>query len=190
MPGTILKEMHFPNGRLFQAVLYDLLWEPTDCIVNAANGGLSHGGGVAAAIAKAAGPELEEEGDRIVVEKGRIPVGGAVLTTAGKLPFKGVIHAVGPRLGDGDEGEKLRRALTSAFLIAHERGWASLSFPAVSSGIFAVPAPVCALAYVSAVTGFFRENPDSSLKHIRLALYKGPLVEEVKRAMDAALHLP
>ncbi len=184
MPGTILKEMRFPGGGLFQAVIYDLLDEPTDGIVNAANGGLSHGGGVAAAIASAAGAALEEEGDRIVAERGRIPVGGAVLTTAGNLPFKGVIHAVGPRLGDGDEGRKLEQALISAFLLAHGKGWASLSFPAVSSGIFAVPFPVCAKAYVAAVARFFREHPDSSLKLIRLTLYKGPLVEEVVRVMD------
>ena len=103
MPGTLAGTIDFPEGKRFEISNYDLLFEDTDCIVNAANGGLSHGGGVAAAISKAAGPELDEEGDRIVEEHGRIPVGEAVVTTAGDLPFKGVIHAVGPRLGDGDE---------------------------------------------------------------------------------------
>lgn len=184
MPETIVKEKRFPNGRLFQAVLGDLLAEPADCIVNAANGRLAHGGGVAAAIARAAGPALEEEGDRFVTEHGPIPTGGAVSTTAGKLPFKGVIHAVGPRLGEDDEGAKLEQALTSAFAIAHERGWHSLSFPAVSSGIFSVPASVCAKAYVAAVARFFKDHPDSPLKFIRLVLIQGPIVEEVVRAME------
>ena len=126
MAGTVIKKLDFPGGRQFLVVVYDLLYEPVDCIVNAANGGLSHGGGVAAAIEQAAGPRLTAEGDAIIRERGRIPVGEAVVTTAGNLPFKGVIHAVGPRMGEGDEENTLVRTLRSAFLRAHERGWASL----------------------------------------------------------------
>ncbi len=179
MPGKVVKQIEFVGGRKFEVVIYDLLHEPTDAIVNAANSGLSHGGGVAAAISKAAGFELDEEGDRLVAERGRIPVGEAVVTTAGNLPFKGVIHVVGPRKGDGDEEEKLTRALWSAFSLAHERGWESVSFPGVSSGIFAVPHEICARAYIRAVKEFFREFPDSSLSLIRLVLFEGPLLNEV-----------
>ncbi len=185
MPGTPIHALSFPGGGRFEAVISDLLDEPTDAIVNAANGGLSHGGGVAAAISAAAGPELDREGDALVRRQGRVSVGGAVVTTAGRLPFKGVIHAVGPRLGDGDEHAKLVSALTSAFLLAHERGWRSLSFPALSSGIFAVPLEVCARAYVEAVRGFFQQHPGSSLKLIRLCVYKGPVVEAVRAAMSS-----
>jgi O-acetyl-ADP-ribose deacetylase len=117
----------------------NLLEEPVDAIVNAANGRLAHGGGVAAVIARAAGPELQAESDRLVRAHGAFATGSAVVTTAGRLPFKGVIHAVGPRHGEGDEERKLERALRAAFGCAAERGWESLSFPAVSSGIFAVP---------------------------------------------------
>lgn len=132
----------YPGGRVFEVVAGDLLAEPADAIVNAANGHLAHGGGVAAAIARAAGPALVDEGDRIVAGGGPIEVGGAVVTTAGRLPFKGVIHAVGPHLGIGREEDRLVQALGAAFRRAHERGWGSVSFPAVSSGIFAVP-PTC-----------------------------------------------
>ena len=76
MPGKLLGYMDFPDRKRFEVAVYDLLYERTDAIVNAANGGLSHGGGVAAAISKAAGPELDNEGDRIVAEKGMVPVGG------------------------------------------------------------------------------------------------------------------
>ncbi len=183
MPGTLIATLSFPNGGRFEAVIYDLLAESTDGIVNAANSGLSHGGGVAAAISAAAGPELDREGDVLVRRQGRVPVGEAVVTTAGKLPFKGVVHAIGPRLGDGQEEEKLVRALKSAFLRAHERGWCSLSFPAVSSGIFAVPLDVCARAYVRAARDFYAEEPQSSLKLLRLCVFKGPIVEIVRRAM-------
>ncbi len=161
----------------------DLLAEPSDAIVNAANGQLAHGGGVAAAIARAAGPTLTEEGDRVVRERGVIPVGEAVVTTAGTLPLKGVIHAVGPHQGLGQEEEKLEKALRSAFLRAHEQGWTSVSFPAVSSGIFAVPLEVCARAYVAAVRGFWSDHPDSSVASIRLCLFPGPLLDLMKKAL-------
>ena len=173
-----------PDGeRRFEAVIGDLLNEPVDAICNAANGHLAHGGGVAAAIAEAAGPALEREGDEMVRTRGPVPTGGAVVTTAGRLPFKGVIHVVGPRLGDGDEEAKLVRALKSGFAAADERGWRSVAFPAVSSGIFAVPVPVCARAYVRAAREFFEEHPTSSVRTLRLALFKGPMVDAIRAAM-------
>jgi putative ATPase len=161
-------------------VIGDLLSEPVDAIVNAANGCLAHGGGVAAAIARAAGPALDAEGDRIVRDRGPVPTGEAVVTTAGRLPFRGVVHAVGPMQGEGQEEEKLVRALDSAFRRAHERGWSSISFPAVSSGIFAVPLEVCARAYLRAVRGFAAAHPASSLRTVRLCLLPGPLVDMVR----------
>ena len=88
MPGTTVAESFFPGGRSFAVVAGNLLTEKVECIVNAANGALAHGGGVAAAISRAAGPDLDRDGDRIVRESGAIPVGGAVVTIAGKLPFK------------------------------------------------------------------------------------------------------
>jgi len=74
MPGTLVNNIGFPNGRESVVVIYDILYEPVDCIVNAANGGLSHGGGVAAAIADAAGASLEQKCDAIRKERGPIPV--------------------------------------------------------------------------------------------------------------------
>jgi len=184
-PGTPVHTLTFPGGGRFDAVIYDLLDEPSECIVNAANGGLSHGGGVAAAILGAAGPAFDHECEALVRTHGRIPVGQAVVTSAGRLSFKGVIHAVGPRLGDGNEGPKIESALAAALTIAHERGWHSLSFPAISAGIFAVPPDVCARAYVQAVRSFFWEHPDSPLRRIRLCLFKGPIVQAVRAQMQA-----
>lgn len=180
MSVNVVAREELPGGRAFEVVLGNLLAEPVDAIVNAANGHLAHGGGVASAIARAAGPALEDEGDAIVRARGPIPIGEAVVTTAGNLPFAGVIHAVGPHQGAGREEERLVEALRSAFLRAHERGWASVSFPAVSSGIFAVPLAVCARAYVRAVRGFVGDHPDTSLRTIRLCLLDGPLVGLVR----------
>jgi O-acetyl-ADP-ribose deacetylase (regulator of RNase III) len=133
---------------------------------------LAHGGGVAGIISRDAGPELQAESDRLVRERGPFPTGSAVVTTAGKLPFKGVIHAVGPRQGEGDEEAKLYRALVAAFACAKERGWSSVSFPAVSSGIFAVPVEVCARAYLKAM----RASP---LSKVRLCLRDQPIIDAI-----------
>jgi len=175
-----------PGGRVLEVVIGDLLSQPVDAIVNAANGRLAHGGGVAAVIARAAGPDLEREGERIVAERGPIATGDAVATTAGRLPFAGVVHAVGPQLGEGDEESKLVAALVSACDRASERGWTSLAFPAVSSGIFAVPLEVCARAYVRAVREFAAARPDSSLRRLRLVLVRGPLVDLVRSELGDA----
>jgi O-acetyl-ADP-ribose deacetylase len=155
----------------------NLLEEPVDAIVNAANGHLAHGGGVAGVIARAAGPALQEESDRIVRNRGILASGTAVVTGAGKLPFKGVIHAVGPRFGEGDEEAKLVDALSAAFARAVENHWASVAFPAVSSGIFAVPLDICARAYLRAV----RASP---LSNVRLCLRDQPVIDAVLKEMN------
>jgi O-acetyl-ADP-ribose deacetylase (regulator of RNase III) len=155
----------------------NLLDEPVDAIVNAANGHLAHGGGVAGVISRAAGPELQAESDRLVRERGPFKTGSAVVTTAGKLPFKGVIHAVGPRQGEGDEEAKLYQALTAAWQRARERGWSSVAFPAVSSGIFAVPLDVCARAYLKAA----RASP---LSKVRLCLRDQPVIDAVLKELE------
>jgi len=154
----------------------NLLDEPVDAILNAANGQLAHGGGVAGLISRAAGPALQAESDRAVAERGPFPTGSAVVTTAGKLPFKGVIHAVGPRFGEGDEERKLVQALVSSWKCAAEHGWPSVSFPAVSSGIFAVPLDVCARAYLAAA----RQAP---LRKVRLCLRDQPVIDAVLREL-------
>lgn len=177
--------LNLGEGRTFIVEVADLLCAPVDAIVNAANGHLAHGGGVARAISRAAGAALDEEGDAIVKARGPVATGEAVVTTAGRLPFKGVIHAVGPIQGQGDEEAKLTRALRSAFLRAHERGWTSIAFPAVSSGIFAVPLDVCARAYVRAAREHLAEHPAGPVRTLRLTLLdRGDLAREVQAAID------
>jgi O-acetyl-ADP-ribose deacetylase len=154
----------------------NLLEESVDAIVNAANGQLAHGGGVAGIIARAAGPELQDECDRLVAERGPLPTGSAVVSTAGKLPFKGVIHAIGPRYGEGDEEAKLAKALSAAFQRARERGWQSVSFPAVSAGIFRVPLDICARAYLKA-------GRAAELRKVRLCLRDQPVIDAVLKEL-------
>ena len=169
------------GGQTFTVVVNDILYEPVQCIVNAANGMLAHGGGVAAAIADAAGSVLLADCREIIAKRGRIPSGHAVVSKAGDLPFRGVIHAVGPKMGEGDEEKKIAQALNESFELAEERRWKSLSFPAISSGIFLVPLPVCARGYLRAVKDFFARNAASQLRDIRLCLFMGPILDAVKK---------
>jgi len=173
----VLYQAQVSASTAFEVVQGNLLEEPVDAIVNAANGHLAHAGGVAAVISRAAGPALQQESDRIVREHGPFPTGSAVVTTAGRLPFKAVIHAIGPRWGEGEEEAKLERALAAAFSCARERGWNSVSFPAVSSGIFGVPPEVCARAYLAAVRS-------ATLGKVRLCLRDQPVIDAVLKELQ------
>ena len=106
-----------------------------DAIVNAANEKLQLGTGVAGAIRRKGGPSIQEECNRI----GGTPVGTAVMTGAGNLQARQVIHAVGPRMGEGDEDKKLASAVRAALALADRRGMRSIALPAISTGVFGFP---------------------------------------------------
>jgi O-acetyl-ADP-ribose deacetylase (regulator of RNase III) len=83
----------------------------------------------AGAIVRKGGHVIQEESDKI----GFVPVGSAVITTAGRLPYKAVIHAVGPQMGEGDEDNKLKNAVRNSLTLASLKGFQSISMPAISS---------------------------------------------------------
>jgi O-acetyl-ADP-ribose deacetylase (regulator of RNase III) len=118
----------------------DITEMETDAIVNAANAQLVLGGGVAGAIRRKGGPKIQAECN----EKGPTFIGGAVITTGGNLKAKYVIHAVGPRVGEGNEDEKLKNATLNSLKLADENNLKSISFPAISTGIFGFPIERCA----------------------------------------------
>ncbi len=111
-----------------------------DAIVNAANEDLKLGSGVAGAILRKGGEAIQDECNRI----GHTPVGTAVMTGAGNLKAKQVLHAVGPRLGEGDEDRKLASAVRSALALADRNGLRSIAIPAISTGVFGFPVDRCA----------------------------------------------
>ena len=110
--------LDFDNGKELKVGVRDLLGAPVDAIVNPANSGLSHGAGLASIISEAAGDIVEEDCERIIKKIGKIPETIAVPTRAGNLPYKGIIHAVGPRMGDGDELNKLKQTISNSLIIA------------------------------------------------------------------------
>ena len=118
----------------------DITEMQTDAIVNAANAHLTLGGGVAGAIRNKGGPEIQKECNKI----GGTFVGGAVITTGGNLKARHVIHAVGPRMGEGDEDRKLKNATLNSLKLADQNNLRSIAFPAISSGIFGFPIQRCA----------------------------------------------
>ena len=162
--------INYPENKVFQVGIRDLLSPAVDAIVNPANSGLSHGGGLAAIISEEGGPQIDRHCGKYIEKYGRIPVTKAVATTAGSLPYKGVIHAVGPRMGDGEEQNKIEATIMSCLAIAHAKGWESVAFPAISMGLFMIPQDVCARAFKNAVSSFWTKCPDSSVKLIWLCL--------------------
>lgn len=130
---------------VIELVQGDITELDADAIVNAANASLIMGGGVAGAIRRKGGPAIQEECNRI----GGTFVGGAVITTGGKLRAKYVIHAVGPRQGEGDEDRKLRNATLNSLKLADEQSLRSIAFPAISTGIFGYPLDKCATIMLS-----------------------------------------
>lgn len=135
---VILKDEKVKDKKI-EVVKGDITEEKTDAIVNAANRNLSHGGGVAGAIVKKGGEIIQIESNKIVEKRGPLKTGEAVITQAGNLPCKYVIHTVGPVWGEGDEEEKLRKAIESSLQVATENLLKSISIPAVSCGIFGFP---------------------------------------------------
>jgi O-acetyl-ADP-ribose deacetylase len=161
------------NGKSLRLAQGDITERDLDAIVNAANSYLQHGGGVAGAIVRKGGQMIQEESDRI----GFVPVGGAAITTAGRLPAKFVIHAVGPRMGDGDEDNKLKSAVLSSLQIASENGLISISLPAISSGIFGFPKDRCAMILVNQATEYLKNNPDSSIELVEFCVFDAVTAE-------------
>lgn len=148
----------------------DITKENVDAIVNAANSHLKHGGGVALAIVKAAGQEIQKESDEIIKKIGFVPTGHAVITNAYKLPCKFVIHTVGPIYGEGNEDEKLYKAIYNSLYLAHLYNLKSIAFPAVSSGIFGFPKDRCAKILIDTAIEFL-QSFQTSIEKIVFCLF-------------------
>ena len=128
------------NGTSLELVEGDITEQQVEAIVNPSNEKLQLIGGVAGVIKENGGPAVQEECNRI----GGTPVGTAVITGAGKMRFKHVIHAVGPRFGEGDDDRKLASAVRASLALADRHGLKSLALPAISTGNFGFPLDRCA----------------------------------------------
>lgn len=148
----------------------DLLSTPVDVIVNPANGGLSHGGGVAGQISLQGGDVIQEESSLFIKEHGTLESGMVAFTSAGQLPYEAVIHAVGPRMGEGDEQRKIEQAVSSSLMLCNMHDWNSVAFPAISAGIFGVPLEISARAFFKAITSFWDARMDTAPEKVVICL--------------------
>ncbi len=169
------------GGGVLTVLRADITTLGVDAIVNAANMQLAGGGGVDGAIHRAAGAALQEELD------GRYhgcPAGSAVITAAGRLRARYVIHAVGPRWRDGAHGEHdlLAAAYRSAFALAAEHGCETVAAPSISTGIYGFPIDAAAPIAIAAAAAAL-ETPGTTVREITFALFSDSDLEVFARTL-------
>ena len=153
----------------------DLTELDVDAIVNAANNDLQLGGGVAGAIRRNGGEAIQRECDAI----GSIPVGGAAITTGGKLRARFVIHAASMQLGGATTARALRSSTAHALRIAAERGLRSIAFPAVGTGIAGFPISECARIMLREVVEHLKKP--TPLEKVYFALFDARSLSEFEK---------
>ena len=162
----------FLNGRVVVKV-GDITKEDVDAIVNAANGSLMGGGGVDGAIHRAGGPEILRECKEIRATQypEGLPTGEAVITTAGRMAAKHVIHTVGPVYGRGgkDKAELLAACYRNSLTLAAQKGLKTIAFPAISTGVYGYPLEEAAQVSSQAIARFLESDP--SIKEVRLVFF-------------------
>ncbi|NWW31625.1 PAR14 polymerase, partial [Panurus biarmicus] len=164
----------------------DLCIHPVDVVVNASNEDLKHIGGLADALARAAGPALQEECDELVRKLGSLQPGDTVITGAGKLPCRNVIHAVGPRWSK-EKSEMcvnlLRKTVKNCLQLAEKHKHRSIALPAISGGIFGFPLELCTYSIVSSIKETLEESKEnSSLKEIHLVGFSQDNIQAFRKA--------
>jgi O-acetyl-ADP-ribose deacetylase (regulator of RNase III) len=176
------------GGATILVVQGDLTAQDVDVVVNAANEQLAHGGGVAAALSRAGGPEVQRESDAWVKAHGPLGAATAAVTTAGRMPARWIVHVVGPRWRQGQDNEGLlRSAVRAALDTARDLGAQSLALPAISAGIFGYPRGEATTVITDETITWLQGNVDGdlgNLTEVRLVGYDAPT------AMDFAKSLP
>lgn len=182
----IIDELKLNNDKIVRLVKGDITERKVDVIVNAANSYLKHGAGVAGAIVRKGGSIIQQESDKM----GYVLVGSAVITTSGKLPCNAVIHTVGPRMGQGNEDKKLRTAVQSCLRLATDKGFKSISMPAISSGIFGFPMDRCAKILLEETKSFLENNHNNtSLEVIEFCIFDDETLGYFKTEFDNSRQL-
>ena len=177
-----MNEMKFGRCTL-ELVRGDITVQDVDAIVNAANSALAGGGGVDGAIHRGGGPTIMRE-TREKYPDG-CPTGFAVASGAGDLKAKYVFHAVGPRWKDGrhNEPELLQSAYRRCMELAAEHDCRSIAFPSISTGVYGFPIEQAAPVALETIQTFLDQNPDSSLKIVRLCLFSEHDLDVYRRVM-------
>jgi len=179
-----------PTGRKLRLLEGDITRVPADAIVNAANSSLAGGGGVDGAIHRAAGPEMMKELDGIRAQTGGCPTGSAVATGAYRLPAKFVFHAVGPVYRDGRHGEPalLASCYTTCLHMAEDHGLHTISFPAISTGIYGYPLEDAAAIAISEAKAHLSKSP-AQIQEIIFVLFGQRAFDVYRSRIGSTLNL-
>jgi O-acetyl-ADP-ribose deacetylase (regulator of RNase III) len=176
--------MHVEVGKArLELVEGDITQQEVDAIVNAANSRLAGGGGVDGAIHRRGGPSIMQETDRLYPDG--CPTGWAVITAAGDLPARHVVHAVGPRWRGGDRGERdlLASAYRHCLQLAVEHGCRSIAFPSLSTGAYGYPLSAAAPVALETTMEFLRGQ--DQLQLVRFVLFGQPAYRAFADALKA-----
>ncbi|XP_023278825.1 poly [ADP-ribose] polymerase 14-like [Seriola lalandi dorsalis] len=164
----------------------DMCSYPVDAVVNASNRNLEHSGGLAAALLKAAGSQLQDDCDKIISSQGQLKPGDCVITdAAGKLCCKKVIHAVGPTFDQAKSQKaqaQLKRAVKESLKLAEKHGCTSVALPAISRSQ-GFPLDLCAITIIKGVNEYCDEKYDDTLKKIHLVNIDDAAVQAMERAV-------
>jgi O-acetyl-ADP-ribose deacetylase (regulator of RNase III) len=165
-----------------EAIQGDITTVDADVIVNAANSSLLGGGGVDGAIHRAGGPAILAECKQIVARQGPLPTGQAVITTAGELPARHVVHTVGPiwgKVGEREAVELLASCYRNSLVLASGVDARSVAFPSISTGVYRFPKPLAARTAVATVHDWVAHEPGTietvvfvSFRPVDLELYE------------------
>ena len=167
------------------AMTGDLTTMATDAIVNAANTTLLHGGGIALAISRAGGPDIDVESSAWIEEYGPLEPGVAALTSAGSMPASYVIHTAGPIYAEGQDNESLLGAAAMAAVdTASEIGASTLAMPAISAGIYGYPPDEATAVLVNAVAEYVGSG-DTSLASVRFVGYDDTMAQRFAFAINS-----
>ncbi len=176
------------NNTVIKLVRGDITQQRVDAIVNAANSGLMGGGGVDGAIHRAGGPAILEECRKIIANIKSLRAGEAVITTAGNMPSKFVIHTVGPVWHGGSRGESglLKNAYYNSMKLGAEHELQSIAFPCISTGVYAYPPEEAAVIAFNAVADFLK-SADHSYREVRFMVFGEQDNAIYKKIFDGAV---
>ncbi|KAM3868382.1 protein mono-ADP-ribosyltransferase PARP14-like [Diretmus argenteus] len=176
------------NGVLVSVSMVDICSFNVDAVVNAANEELQHVGGVALALLKAAGPQLQKISNDYIANNGRLRPGDAIITDSYNLPCKYVVHTVGPRFTDSDKKtavSRLKLAIKESLRQAATANCSTIALPAISSGVFGFPLELCAETIAKAVREYCEnEGGLGSLTEIHLVDNNSTTVRSLAQAVN------
>ena len=168
-------------NKIVNVIKGDITKIEVDAIVNAANSSLLGGGGVDGAIHRAGGPAILEECRMIVARQGGCKTGEAVITTAGNIPAKYVIHTVGPVWNGGQKNEEqlLSNCYFNSLRLAVDNGCTRIAFPNISTGIYRFPKHLAAQISINAINQFLES--DTTVKRITIVCFDDENFELLKQ---------